>query len=473
MNIFEELLSFENNEDILSFRLGYKNTLIWPLVRFFILRKVMSSYILKDNIGAIPKYSSSTPFYDNVIKNPFLTKHKDIVFWNIPAISEIKNKHGLFYNRVFDYFAMERQKQTIEIKGNKIYPNDGILKYQFANTRYIMAIEHIIKKLNKGKKCSCEDEKNIFLFVQYLKSHFPVKMDVQFYFDLSILLKNAAISLENYDLIYGLLLKKIKPKIVFIHCASYGMINNVSMIRKCRELGVISAEFQHGYIIKTHEAYNFSDFILKNNEFRNTLPDYLLTYGKYWDKYMRSPVQKVVIGNPHFTENVYNKKKSFKTQKKSDIGTVLIVTSGSHEGIIELLNEIEGKIGIDFRILLKIHPSEILKNAKIRYAKFLKIKGFEIRQKGNIYHFLNYSDFVIVDYSTVLMESRAMGIPTFILKNKCSEIMGVGNDKYSFSTGSELLKLMEENKGRFIAKEQYFDLNWKNNYQKFLNDVGI
>eukprot|EP01041_Mallomonas_annulata_P033607 gene33607-56255_t len=86
--------------------------------------------------------------------------------------------------------------------------------------------------------------------------------------------------------------------------ACYGGADNASAVIAARDLGMATAEYQHGAITFGHDAYNFAPAILESAAYRRTLPDYLLTYGQWWGEQVNAPVRKIAIGNPHRTETL-------------------------------------------------------------------------------------------------------------------------------------------------------------------------
>ena len=59
--------------------------------------------------------------------------------------------------------------------------------------------------------------------------------------------------LEEYEAVFGAILDRVRPKVVFIVC--YYAIEPMALIRACHARGIISVDLQHGAINDSHYAY--------------------------------------------------------------------------------------------------------------------------------------------------------------------------------------------------------------------------
>ena len=73
--------------------------------------------------------------------------------------------------------------------------------------------------------------------------------------------------------------------------ACYGGADNACAILAARNLGMVSAEYQHGAVSSGHNAYNFAPAISSAKSYRKTLPDYFLAYGSWWAAQINAPVK--------------------------------------------------------------------------------------------------------------------------------------------------------------------------------------
>ena len=102
--------------------------------------------------------------------------------------------------------------------------------------------------------------------------------------------------------LYFRIFQRTKAKIFIRECACYGADSSVANV-VARELGIVTAEYQHGSISSGHDAYNFSETLCSSEEYKKTLPQYFLGYGKWWNEQINAPMIKLNIGNPDRTES--------------------------------------------------------------------------------------------------------------------------------------------------------------------------
>ena len=95
---------------------------------------------------------------------------------------------------------------------------------------------------------------------------------------------------------YRTMMDQVRPVCLLACGVSYGPL--MPLVTAAREAGACIAEYQHGAISRGHDAYNFGERIRQSAEYRKTLPDYFLSYGRWWEQQVNLPVQMVTIGNP-------------------------------------------------------------------------------------------------------------------------------------------------------------------------------
>ncbi|WP_448375361.1 CDP-glycerol glycerophosphotransferase family protein, partial [Fervidobacterium sp.] len=235
-------------------------------------------------------------------------------------------------------------------------------------------------------------------------------------------------------------------------------------------------EFQHGVITKLHPAYNYGAAVFNNEGYKEYLPDYLLTYGDFWNEQVTTPSKKVTIGNPHFWFN-YDRFKATpgietKVEKSKKI---LIVSQGTVTNInVELAKKLSNMVESDYKIVFRLHPGEVA--FKERYQELFNYNNIEVNDSGDIYQLILSSDYVVSVYSTTIFEAASFGKPVYIYRHPLSELYIPENLGLWFSTAKELLKLIINDR----KASNDFDLNyfwnekWKENYLSFLEqELGI
>jgi len=129
----------------------------------------------------------------------------------------------------------------------------------------------------------------------------------------------------------------------------YGIFNHVA-----REMGIRVAEPQHGMISAGHDAYSFAPAIRDSDEYRLYLPTRLSWLWRVWNGEINAPVQKWVIGHPHYTEQRKRMVNNF-----SDKTDILLLSDGIEFSIyLELANDLTNILNGRYRVVLRPHPLE-------------------------------------------------------------------------------------------------------------------
>lgn len=170
----------------------------------------------------------------------------------------------------------------------------------FQNVYYRDYIKILIRL--KSLKLKKHNQEAIEGFIAYLEKTFPSTFESAFCDKLKNVLTTYYKMIPHYKYHYIKLLEKLQPRIIFLNTASYGGLDAL-LVKIAKEIGIKAGEFQHGVITKSHPAYNYGEAVFKSEEYRKYLPNYLLTYGDYWNENMNTPVKKITIGNPHFWTN--------------------------------------------------------------------------------------------------------------------------------------------------------------------------
>ena len=134
---------------------------------------------------------------------------------------------------------------------------------------------------------------------------------------------NGAASLLPRYRRYQTIFKKMGTQVLIKEEACYGGADNASAILAARNLGIVTAEYQHGTVSSSHIGYNFSTEMSRSEAYRQTLPEYFLTYGSWWGEQINAPVKKITIGNPHRTENL-----GFTSSLRANGRRILVLVDG-------------------------------------------------------------------------------------------------------------------------------------------------
>lgn len=213
---------------------------------------------------------------------------------------------------------------------------------------------------------------------------------------------------------YEKLVKDIKPKLI-IEVVSYSL-NCMIMNEVAKDYSIPTIELQHGIIGKYHIAYNYGDKIESISQF----PDYLFTFGEYWEKTVSPPIMKEnvrAVGYPFFEERI----KSLQNKKRNK-AICFVSQRPIGKKLSKLAVELKSKIDSDWKIYYKLHPGEF-STWKEEYPWLRKSDVLVIGEDGeNLYDIFEKCSVQIGVFSTALYEGIGFGLTTLIYKIEWSEI---------------------------------------------------
>ncbi|MDD5431471.1 MAG: hypothetical protein PHO70_00565 [Candidatus Omnitrophica bacterium] len=403
-------MAIEIDLEVLDFRFKYRDTLMWPFIRNALFLKAIyemfglanSNEFSNKAYRLIPSYLfftlNSNPFTKN------LNGKNDILFFSSGVVNV---KHGHKYiNRLYDHFALEYPRKSLIIEDSfrmqyfrpRFFPNVKSLDY--------ISIASLIK--SRLKKTVNTDKENIDRFINLIKSRFLYKFKNDVWKGLTLVLEKISVKLPFLYEYYSRLFEIIEPKIMFLEDGSYGSMSYV--LKWAVEKGIVTGEFQHGITSLNHPAYNYSQEIL-GSAYKDYLPQYYLTFGKYWSSAINTSSKDVIIGNPYIIEYVKS------LTEKSKINTkrrILFISGGTVYSFIKKL-----AVGLrktlpvsEFDIAIRPYPGEI-GLVKERYGN-LEQDNISL-DFGNLYDSLSSYDIIVgVEFSTVLFEAMLFKKKIFV-----------------------------------------------------------
>ncbi|SHF00429.1 CDP-Glycerol:Poly(glycerophosphate) glycerophosphotransferase [Marinitoga hydrogenitolerans DSM 16785] len=460
------LLEKETN-DLLNFTIRNKVSL-WQLVRYNIFLEKM-----KENEKLLEAHSQKrkksiidylTYIWLTTKKNPLLFSKPSYILVFGPSIVNFITKEKKYFNRIYDYYNFLFEKETTMLEDSYGYKYFYPRAFKNVYYRDYIKIMTVLKSKILINKIDSKDLKIIESFLKYIKQHF--ELNDNYIGKVKNKIIKTMKKLPYYEYYYKKLINKIKPKIVFLNTASYGGEN--FLIRLLKDERVVVGEFQHGVITKSHIAYNYGEAVFKNKEYQKYLPDYLLTYGDFWNENMRIPVKKITVGNPHFWYN-YDKINNFKEELNKKKKRILIVSQGTLTNIyVKIAKELSKKISNDYEIIFKLHPGEVA--FEERYKDLKSYDNIIIKKDGDIYELINISDYIVSIYSTTIFEAASLNKPVYVYKHPMSDAYIPEDIGERFRDTNELYeKIIENIKSKNEYNINYFwNKNWKNNYIQFI-----
>jgi hypothetical protein len=249
---------------------------------------------------------------------------------------------------------------------------------------------------------------------------------------------------------YKAILNRIKPKVVIV-VSSY---NELPFIEVAQEMEIPVVELQHGMISRYHTGYSFPD----NFHQDIIAPDYLFTFGEYWNSAANYAIPDDRILSMGFPFAETQMKKNFKTKTKDEILFISQWTTGQE--IANYAVELSKLPSLEYEIVFKLHP----RNCENWRKRYPQLAESDIRvvddARSSLYSMFAESSYVVGAYSTAVIEAILFGMNTYLLNirgiENVSHLIDAGLAKM-VSTPEELLTAIERqernisfDKNRFV-----------------------
>lgn len=262
-------------------------------------------------------------------------------------------------------------------------------------------------------------------------------------------IKRAEYVVKVQCFLWKLLLKYIRPKVILMHCGSYGDIQGV-ICKVAHELGITPIDTQHGQVYR-HKVYMASEVIRNSHEYMEYMPDYFYSFGIYWSNCVDWNYKKVEVGNPHLNEYV-RKYASIKPTKD-----FLVISQPTSKEQQYLFIKGLAKVFPQKVISVRLHPFEDIDREKEVFKEFTNIEVSDSSE--NLYAAMCRSKKVIGWCSTCLSELLAFKrMPIIVntsLANTFPRDLGIWVDS------PEDVKKISDNIHTNIEFEKYWNPNFE------------
>jgi len=456
MSILDIFLKIEDDIKLCHYTFVYKNILMYPFIRNTLLQNAL------ENMQNVSSFSS--PSHAGIIKKinywikSFLYKpskyiKSDIIFFG-SDIANIPLEKG-YFNRLTEVFANEYPAKTILIeKPDQLeYKRPRTYSRVFARD-FLVIIAGIKRKIKREKT---KDLEQICSFLEYLKQHFH--LDNNTWDNLKNTLFNFARLLPFLYQEYEKIIKCISPKIIFIEDACYGG-DKIPLMIAAKNLGIPVGEYQHGMLSLAHTAYNYSPQLPEIYKFY--MPDFFMSWGKYWSQNSRMPINVFDIGNPYLSNSISQKKH---IQKKEQI--LYISSTIDPEKYVEEVIWLNTNLcNKGYSIIFRIHPSETSRLQTV--YKRITDNCIPIDSQP-LYKSLETTKYLIGDFSTVIFEATMFDCIVFIrdtLFNRGNIDVSIFNLFYSKEDFIEKITSMNYKK---TDPDIFFTGNWREKYHKLID----
>ena len=471
-----DVLAIEDDIEILGIYCPITNIPIWPLIRVFYIRMILSDLVFHATISGKSSAKTSNSRAILTLAKSTATNIQHLLAGKLKASVCIFSsgvadnlESGLYFNRLSDPFANLLNKDTLTIQDH----HDWLYNYPRLNSNLIhhspmqalSTLNGIISVREHHRKLA---QQLVTLIVNRsirILDWKPGKEQRDKLVEITAL-KIASMPFQ-YEM-YSKLLQLIKPRLLMVLAGCYGPA--AVLIAAAKSLSIVTAEFQHGAVSGGHDAYNFAPTISNSKTYRRTLPDFYLGYGNWWNEQINVPIDKIAIGNP------YREKFLAITEcsniKKTDI---LVLSDGIDFGRYfslakKLIRMADNK---EWRVVFRLHPLE--KNNSAAVTSILNSKVI-LDQNTSLYSSYKSAHTVISEVSTGLFEAVGLVDNIYMWETDRSIFTYPDHPFETFKSFEMLEILLESSDSKNntpILSDEIWKAEWSNNYINFLTSIGV
>jgi hypothetical protein len=468
-----EILQVEDTEDILTFKApgGY---LLWPLIRNIFLRFIIGDLVYSEPLASIVR-PRRNPLGTTLLLNKLMWRNLHVKRSGDRAVLIMATGTGLirtdgkYFNRLSDHFALQKPKETLcfEDTYGDLAPapraNPDVL-YAFP----FRARRALIAKLNTNSEGLSQAKELVAFVAQRAHDVLGWTLSQERADYLTRFLANEVAGIPVQEKYFDRLFRQCGTRLLLKEEGCYGNSSIVNRIAKQR--GIVVAEFQHGTINSGHDAYNFSNALLASTAHKESLPDHLLMYGRWWAESMNVAVETTVIGNPHRSESIA---RMTADGRRGDHIKVLVLGDGIETAVnLDFARSIAQALGSSGTVFFRPHP---LERHVVNAGNFNHLlEKVQIDTIQNIYDSFAQTSHLVSETSTALFEAIGLVDQIFIWMTPKARFMYTRHPFYEVQSGRQLVEKMKMKAAVIADGELAGDVwaeNWQHNYESFLRRV--
>lgn len=273
-----------------------------------------------------------------------------------------------------------------------------------------------------------------------------------------------ALHIRNTTLpLYERLLDRVDPEIAVV-VVSYG---KETFIEACKRKGIPVVELQHGVIYDHHFGYSYPE-----GETKTTFPDYLLTFGEFWNENARYPIsdERVIpVGYPYLEERL----NAYDDVKRTE--QLLFISQGTiGRELSQFALEVHKDERIDHDVVYKLHPGEYDRwEDEYPWLAESNVRVID-ESEPPLYQLFAESTVQIGVGSTAVYEGLCFDLETFVFKTDSSEVLqpliedGAAS---SIETVEDLIAGLDSTTGQKFDRERYFKSDSTDNILDTLKEI--
>ncbi len=467
-----DVLVVEDDSALLDFRCGETGTLLWPIVRIQLLRFILGDLLYGRPLidmsrrraygpatGALLRAAVHNTTRQSAMRSSVMVMGTGLgLYWD----------EGAWFNRLTDHFVCSSPADTVVV--------EDFLDWQWPFPRYNqrvlfhapIQVAGVVAGRLRVRQCHEEVAARLVSVVRArAKRHLQWELGDERAAYLVKALSRHAAAIPLKRRAYERLLAKTQVKLLLKEEACYGTAS--VLISLAKEMGITTAEYQHGAVSTGNDAYNFAPALLDSADYRHTLPDYFLGYGHWWNKQINVPIKKLAIGHPHRSEQL----KKLAQLPAPDKRDILILGDGIEtRSYLTLAREMAACAAPNFRVVFRPHP---LERAWIR-ANFRGRGDCDVLFDANpdVYQSFLTAHAVLSEVSTGLFEAVGLADRIFVWNTPKSRFSYPSHPFDTFLNANECLDQLNNPTALStsrISSDDVWTPNWRANYLDFVHSV--
>ena len=402
-DIHERFLTIEADLDLFS--LTVDGVPIWEWIRYDVFQDIMFSTDVwhhheplgrgvRDRLKGAYLLARNT-----VIRNPFLTPESDLLYYGHSRRKQMDDDRwwDIYTDPIHE--ASDADYQHVE----EPFLNRHFRPAKTDNLRYLDLIHYfgtLREEFDLGQVSLSERVRDELRAIhERIRSDLDVEVDVTGK-ALNKLRRHKA-TVGQYERV----LNRVDPELVVLVASS----GKETFISACKNLDIPVAELQHGHISEYLIEYSFP-----GERTKRTFPDYLLTFGEFWNRTGAYPIDQdhvIDVGFPYLDmcKRMYAEVES--TDQVLFMSQWMIAPELS-----EFAVELSEQLGTDWDIVYKLHPDEY-ENWERLYP-WLDESNVEVAGPDGraLHRLLAESSVQVGVYSTTIFEGLSYGLETYLVE---------------------------------------------------------
>jgi hypothetical protein len=464
-----DLLIVEDDPSLLEFRCAATGLPLWPQIRVVFFRMIMSDLLYGTALtggstAAVSAAQAVTTLGRSVLHN-FASSVNGAARAEICiTVDGISGQwiDGKWFNRLADHFALRCPRQTLVIEDQFEWRwpfprhHSRVLFHAPLQAGNVVRGRLRVRRFHREQACAL-----VAFVTARAKRYLDWEAGPQRERSLIDMLARKHASLPGQFRTYDALLARIRPRLLMVGMGCYGPA--ASLVAAARRRGIVTAEYQHGANAGGHDAYNFAETLVQSDSYRETLPQYFLSYGDWWNTQINAPLERIAIGNPHRESKLGMLTASPRTD-------VLILSDGTDFAIyVELARAlVPTLLRRNLRPVLRPHP---LERTAVQTSFGSGVDGIVIDSNPDLYNSFRSAHAVVSEVSTGIFEAVGVVERLFIWDTPKARFAYPTQPFQGFRDAEELVELLEhESAGRLTKAEAQaiWASPWGERYGSFL-----